>query len=150
MHTRTRRAWIAPLAAALIAGGHAVAQQPAAQGETVTEPGNAALAASVKQELLRAPEAAGLDLRVEAKDGVVTLSGIVPGEPERLNAERIVRLSPGVRDVRNRITVRQPLDAAAREPLGNGVQIPRTSPVPATPGATGLPNGIPVPGAPQR
>ena len=79
----------------------------------ITPPDNATLTASVKDKLLRSPDAPALQIDVKADDGVVTLSGLVAAEVERVSAEAIARTTPGVKDVKNRIIVR---DRDANEP----------------------------------
>lgn len=59
----------------------------------------------MKQALLRRTESSGLDVHVECQDGVIQLSGIVDVLADRQQAEAIARDVPGVRDIRNGLTV---------------------------------------------
>jgi len=136
------------------AAGPSYAQSPsntaAPSAVQQTPSDNATVAANVKAALLRGPEAPGLDVKVAARDGTVTLSGTVRTDTERDNAERIARARVGVTTVENRMRVREKDSAGDRlNPVGTGSNLPRTSPTPATPGAPALPNGAaapPVPG----
>lgn len=137
------------LAGGLVAGGSVPAQDSSAQRESAQREAaapvdSAVLVAAVKQELLRSPDASALDVRVEARDGVVTLSGTVATDAERITAERVARMSAGVRGVENRIIVRE----ADGPGPGDASQLPRNSPTPVTPGAPALPNGMAIPGVP--
>lgn len=93
----------------LAATGPAFAQQ--AVGAKVED---AELLAKIKTNLLRSPEVEGLDVNVDVKDGVVTLSGKAATTAERASAERIARTSDGVTKVENRIVLKT--DAAANKP----------------------------------
>lgn len=93
----------------LAATGPAFAQQ--AVGAKVED---AELLAKIKTNLLRSPEVEGLDVNVDVKDGVVTLSGKTATTAERASAERIARTSDGVTKVENRIVLKT--DAAANKP----------------------------------
>ena len=59
-----------------------------AVGEAVDD---ATLVARIKSSLLRSPEVEGLDVNVDAKDGVVTLSGTAATQTEKASAERIAK-----------------------------------------------------------
>jgi hypothetical protein len=54
-------------------------------------------------------------IRVTSQDGMIVLRGEVADQRERRLAEGLVRLTPGVHDVRNELVVRQP--AATELPL---------------------------------
>lgn len=82
-----------------------------AVGEAVDD---ATLVARVKSGLLRSPEVEGLDVNVDAKDGVVTLSGTAATQTEKASAERIARTSDGVKKVENRIVIKP--DVPAQRP----------------------------------
>jgi osmotically-inducible protein OsmY len=122
--------------ATLLAGGLAVtafadehegkAQATAnAVGEAVDD---ATLVAKIKSSLLRSPEVEGLDVNVDAKDGVVTLSGTAATQTEKASAERIAKTSDGVKKVENKIVIKA--DAADRRPA---VPAPAPGPAPGTP-----------------
>jgi hyperosmotically inducible protein len=72
-------------------------------GEAVDD---ASLLAKIKSSMLRSPEVEGLDVNVDVKDGIVTLSGSTDTQTERSNAEKIARSADGVKRVENRITVK--------------------------------------------
>ena len=44
-------------------------------------------------------------VKIDVQDGLVTLSGQVDGEAEKLKAEEDARVIPGVREVRNNLVV---------------------------------------------
>lgn len=95
-----------------------------AVGEAVDD---ATLVAKIKSNLLRSPEVEGLDVNVDAKDGVVTLSGTAATQTEKASAERIAKTSDGVKKVENRIVIKA--DATDTRPA-----VPAPAPGPA-PGA---------------
>lgn len=139
-------------AGSLLAGSAALAQNVARDiardPPDVKIPDDLTLARNVKMKLLHAPRASALDIDVKADDGVVTLSGLVESEEERTRAETIAHTQDGVIDVKNHIIVREGAIGAEGElkpdPRGASWDPPRTSPVPATPGAPSLPNGVPT------
>jgi hyperosmotically inducible protein len=96
-----------------------------AVGEAVDD---ATLVARIKSSLLRSPEVEGLDVNVDAKDGVVTLSGTAATQTEKASAERIARTSDGVKKVENRIVIKP--DVPAQRPA---VPPPAPGPVPGAP-----------------
>lgn len=142
---------IAITVASLLVGGIATlpahAEEAKNDGPTLTERAgqaidDAGLLAKIKSSMLRSPEVDGLDVNVDVKDGVVTLSGSADSQAERANAEKIASSADGVKRVENRITVKP--DAANRQPA-----VPATPP--ATPGAPpalpGTPPVVPAPPA---
>ncbi|HJS60035.1 MAG TPA: BON domain-containing protein [Vicinamibacteria bacterium] len=68
--------------------------------------GDAAVRSSVKTAFALHRSLRPLDLQVEAEVRVVTLRGEAPSDETRATAERIARLVPEVKDVRNEIRVR--------------------------------------------
>jgi hyperosmotically inducible protein len=64
------------------------------------------LVTKVESQLAADPEVRALDIDVDAVDGQVILSGVVPEAQARDEAERIARATEGVRSVRNEIRVR--------------------------------------------
>jgi hypothetical protein len=92
----------------------------------IPPPDNATLTAAVKDKLLRSPDAPALQIDVKADDGVVTLSGLVTAEVERVSAEAIARTTRGVKDVKNRIIVR---DSDPAEPNDTPI-VPQPLPLP--------------------
>ncbi|HWL61269.1 MAG TPA: BON domain-containing protein [Steroidobacteraceae bacterium] len=105
-------------------------------GEAVDD---ASLLAKIKSSMLRSPEVEGLDVNVDVKDGVVTLSGSADTQTERSNAEKIARNADGVKRVENRITVK-PDEVNSRPAL------PPVSPA-APPAVPGTPPVLPAPPA---
>jgi hypothetical protein len=119
--------FLAASAASLLLGCLA-ATGPALAQETVGEKvDDAALLARIKTNLLRSPEVEGLDVNVDVKNGVVTLSGTAATTAERTSAERIAKTSDGVTRVENRIVLKP--DSAADRPA---TPPPAVAPAPAT------------------
>jgi osmotically-inducible protein OsmY len=104
------------LAGGLTVGGPAFADESKAktQASVGDKIDDATLVAKIKSNLLRSPEVEGLDVNVDAKDGVVTLSGTAATQAERSSAERIAKISDGVKRVDNRIVIKA--DAALPPP----------------------------------
>lgn len=100
---------ITAAAAALLVGGLATTSTAFAEGEGVVEArvDDATLLAKIKTNLLRSSEVEGLDVNVDVRDGVVTLSGTADTQTEKANAERIAKTSDGVKRVDNRIIIKQ-------------------------------------------
>jgi hyperosmotically inducible periplasmic protein len=67
---------------------------------------DATLVAKVKAELLRSPDVAGLSVNVDAKNGIVTLSGHAGTETERAKAAQIAQTTSGVAKVDNKIVIK--------------------------------------------
>jgi hyperosmotically inducible protein len=114
--------------ASLIVGGlvsgSALSAEPSA-GQKVDD---ATMLAKIKSSLLRSPEVEGLDVDVDVKDGVVTLSGSADTTTERASAEKIAKTSDGVKRVENRIVVKP-------DPTANRPALPPTAvPPPTLPG----------------
>ena len=76
---------------------------------------------SVVRRLRWDPEIASNDIGVSVADGVVTLTGYVRSSQEKLAAESLVRILPGVRAIANDILVAEPVSKTdpeiAREAL---------------------------------
>lgn len=122
--------------AALLVGGLTAGGTAFAAGETPAsqKADDAALLAKIKSSLLRSSEVEGLDVNVDVRDGVVTLSGSADTETERASAEKIAKTSDGVKRVDNRIVIKP--DAAASKPAVPPPALPPTTPPPpATPGS---------------
>src|SRR6185295_10450514 len=88
---------ICGLAVMLLTAGPALAQGDAAA--------DAATTAAVKTKLLGDTKVAGLNINVDTKDNVVTLTGKVQSDAERTEAVRLARTTTGVKDVINKLTV---------------------------------------------
>jgi hypothetical protein len=126
-----RQLFAATVASLLV--GILAATVPAFAQETLGEKvDDATLLAKIKTNLLRAPEVEGLDVNVDVKNGVVTLSGTAATTTERASAERIAKTSDGVTKVDNRIVLKA--DGAAE--------------MPATPPPASAPAAVTVPLAP--
>jgi hypothetical protein len=122
-----KRQLFAATLASLLIGGFA-ASGPAFAAETVGEKvDDAALLAKIKTNLLRSPEVEGLDVNVDVKNGVVSLSGTAANVAERTSAERIAKTSDGVTKVDNRIVIKA--NSAADQPTPAPVP-PVTAPPP--------------------
>jgi hyperosmotically inducible protein len=66
---------------------------------------DATITAKVKANLIADPEVRALDIDVDTVDGRVTLQGKVASENLRAEAEKLARITPGVRQVLNLIEV---------------------------------------------
>jgi hyperosmotically inducible periplasmic protein len=66
---------------------------------------DATITAKVKANLIADPEVRALDIDVDTVDGRVTLQGKVASENLRAEAEKLARITPGVRQVLNLIQV---------------------------------------------
>ena len=74
------------------------AQTKPTMGERVDD---AQITAKVKSKLVAEHPSALVKVNVDTSDGVVRLSGIVPTEADRTNAERIAAATSGVKTVMN-------------------------------------------------
>lgn len=129
-----KRNLFAATLASLVIGS--VSGMALADDEGVTEKAgqaidDAAVVASVKAKLLSSPDVEGLDVNVDAKNGVVTLSGTADTTAERSSAEKIAKGADGVKSVTNRIEIKAdaPVQVAPPKPAD-------PVPVPAAPPAT--------------
>lgn len=66
---------------------------------------DATISAKVKANLIADPEVRALDIDVDTIDGRVTLQGKVATESQKAEAEKLARITPGVRQVLNLIQV---------------------------------------------
>lgn len=64
------------------------------------------ITAQVKTALLKDPDVSGLDIQVEAFNGVLQLSGFVGDYEEASRAEKIAKAVKGVKTVRNNILLK--------------------------------------------
>lgn len=71
-------------------------------GETITD---VDLAATVKSKLAINPNTSAIKIGVDATNGVITLSGVVPTQREKDEAEQVAKGTAGVRGVVNNITI---------------------------------------------
>ena len=67
---------------------------------------DAQIVSSVKDTYVFKTFLKGDDIKVESKNGVVTLTGVVSGSARKLLAEMTVTVMPGVKKVDNRLTVK--------------------------------------------
>ena len=67
---------------------------------------DAGITATVKTELIKAPEISALQINVDTKDGAVTLSGTVPSDAVKNQAGDIAKAAKGVTSVINNLTVK--------------------------------------------
>jgi len=100
-------------------------------GEVIDD---AAIVAKVKSGLLSSSEVEGLDVNVDARNGVVTLSGSADTMAERSSAEQIAKSADGVKSVDNKIVIKadSASDAADRPAMPRA---PAPAPADATPPA---------------
>jgi len=70
---------------------------------------DATTTASVKSRLLGNPNTAGMQIDVDTRGDVVTLSGEVVSAEEKALAEEMARSTGDVKDVRNQLVVRKAL-----------------------------------------
>jgi osmotically-inducible protein OsmY len=68
---------------------------------------DAAITAAIKADILKEPDLSVLEIDVDTRDGVVTLKGQAQSDAARSRAERIARQAKGVREVKNRLVVKQ-------------------------------------------
>lgn len=80
------------------------------------------LATAVSKSLHDDPAVSAMQVKVAVDEGVVTLTGEVPGSDERHAAEKAAQRTAGVREVKNQITVANQVAPA-----------PGTSPIPERP-----------------
>jgi osmotically-inducible protein OsmY len=66
---------------------------------------DATISAKVKANLIADPEVRALAIDVDTVDGRVTLNGKVSSESQKAEAEKLARITPGVRQVLNLIQV---------------------------------------------
>lgn len=93
--------------ASLIVGGFAVGSVAFAAAETVGEKfDDATLVAKIKAELLKSKAVDGLNVNVDARNGVVTLSGHAGSDAERNKAEDIAKHTSGVKNVDNKLVIK--------------------------------------------
>lgn len=139
--------------ASLVAGGFVLSSPALAAGESagdkVDQAGrtasakvdDASLVARIKSNMLRSSEVEGLDVNVDVKDGVVTLSGTADTQAEKASAEKIAKAADGVKRVDNRIVIKSDNKADDRPALP-----PPAAPAPGAPPVTRPPVTTPQPG----
>jgi hyperosmotically inducible periplasmic protein len=102
---KTRKTFAAALAS--LAMGMAVTTTTFADETTVGQKvDDATLVAKIKAELLKSPDVSGLAVNVDAKNGVVTLSGNAKTDMERTKAQEIAQRAGGVAKVDNKIVIK--------------------------------------------
>jgi osmotically-inducible protein OsmY len=113
--------------ASLLVGSFAAGSVTLAAETVGAKIDDAALVTKIKASLLSSSEVDGLDVKVDAKAGVVTLSGTATTEAERATAVRIAKNADGVKAVENHIVIK-PKD-----------HMPATRATPATPATPAIP-----------
>jgi osmotically-inducible protein OsmY len=102
-------------------------------GEVVDD---ATIVARVKSTLLSSSEVEGLDVNVDARNGIVTLSGSADTMAEKSSAERLAKAADGVKSVDNKIVIKA--DDSATD-ADQSMAAPRTAPAPAATPADATP-----------
>ncbi|MET0280265.1 MAG: BON domain-containing protein [Steroidobacteraceae bacterium] len=97
---------LAATLASLVVSGFAVGPTAMAAETVGGKIDDASLVARIKADLLRSPQVDGLDVNVDAKNGVITLSGTAATDAERVRAEQIAKTATGVKGVDNKIVVK--------------------------------------------
>ena len=87
------------------AASNAMAATASAMNKAGDATVDAAITGKVKTKLLADPDVKGLAIDVDTKDGVVSLSGMVPTKAESDRAEQMARDSAGVKSVVNHLRV---------------------------------------------
>jgi osmotically-inducible protein OsmY len=67
---------------------------------------DASITTAVKTRLMKDKVARGTSIDVDTKDGVVTVSGTVPTEADKLRIGKLVEKTTGVKSVVNNLTVK--------------------------------------------
>src|SRR5690606_26453012 len=98
------------------------AQAERSMGQAVDD---AAIVAKVKSGLLSSSDVEGLDVNVDARNGVVTLSGTADSIAERSSAERIAKAADGVKSVDNKIVVK-----SGSSDVDSSISAPSSAPAP--------------------
>jgi hyperosmotically inducible protein len=101
------------------------AQADRSMGQAVDD---AAIVAKVKSGLLSSSDVEGLDVNVDARNGVVTLSGTADSVAERSSAERIAKAADGVKSVDNKIVVK-----SGSSDVDSSISAPSSAPAPVAP-----------------
>lgn len=88
---------------------------------------DATLERMVHEQLARKPEL--IDVKASVQDGVVQLEGSVPSKQDRKEAKKLVQDIPGVRKVKENLTIRSggPSASASPNSVGIGTQTPDTA-----------------------
>jgi osmotically-inducible protein OsmY len=97
---------LAAALASLVVGGFAIGTTSMAAETVGAKIDDASLVARIKADLLRSPQVDGLDVNVDAKNGVITLSGTAATEAEKVRAEQIAKTANGVKGVDNKIVIK--------------------------------------------
>lgn len=144
MNGRPLAATLAAIFLGILAGGWALAQA-ADDGDDGKIVDDVSIVARVKADLQKVVDVSGMKLGVQARNGVVTLTGTTQDATDSAGAERVASAVAGVRSVNNRIKVKPPKELMGPE----GVASPPS--VPTTPDNSSLPNNrttMPMPGQP--
>ena len=76
-----------------------------AHAQRATKDEDAAIATEIERRLTDDRDVNAQNVRIDTRDGVVTLTGRVPGDDAKQRAETVAATVPGVAEVRNEITV---------------------------------------------
>ena len=69
---------------------------------------DAELETAIVRGILANPEVSAANLRVEAKNGAVTLRGSVRSQEAKVTAEKVTKAVPGVVTIKNELTIETP------------------------------------------
>ena len=75
-------------------------------GETGRVMSDTAITASIKTDFIKDPDLSVFKIDVDTNDGVVTLNGVTDTPAARGRAEKLAAANKGVKEVRNRLTVK--------------------------------------------
>jgi hypothetical protein len=115
------------------------------------KPSDDAVTTSIKAKLYSEPLLKSASVDVFAKDGIVTLSGLVPDDAARLAAQHIAATTPGVRTVVDQTTMAPPPPSTTAEnlapppPPARPARPVKTSRKPAPPAPAAAPAPAPAP-----
>ena len=93
----TRRSLIPVVLGALLPAARLLAAKPQVSDDAISD--------MVRRKLASDPDVKGGNLKVDVKEGVVTIDGVVPHERARSKAEKLTRKVRGVKSVVNNIKV---------------------------------------------
>ncbi len=85
-----------------IYGGYKVATDPRSIGTQIDDAG---ITAKIKLKLIEDPELKAFSIDVDTVNGVVTLTGVVKNEKQRMKAIKIAKSVPGVKKIINNLQI---------------------------------------------
>jgi outer membrane biosynthesis protein TonB len=131
------------------------------------KPNDDAITTQIKAKMFSEPLLKSASVNVNSKDGIVTLTGVVPDLAARLAAQNIASKTEGVKQVIDSTTMASPAPAAAAEPASplppepapipkkmkakkkEVVDDPKAEPVPSTPASNETASAAAPPAAPS-